>query len=162
MRTSHAPHACAITLRFVIGAGSSVADADQADILQLPGRELNASHSKLAGAHAVAEKSLAWCVHAVTAWPNTPFIGKTDDDTLIGLPVHLRDLDALRRENTPTAFTLRVASEEGTVNRARPACDGTVNTLAGGTLRAGPRGEFETENLRMTDPSDACPNPELA
>ena len=94
LRESHAPVACAVTARFLVGRGTRVADAEHNDILELQARE--GTEWTHGGAHAVAEKALAWYIHAVAAWPEMPFIGKTDDDTLISMPVLMRDLAALR------------------------------------------------------------------
>ena len=94
---------CSVLLRFVFGndfsapnatrgyrSADDIEDIHSSDVIRLRAREGTSA--------AVAEKSLAWFVYATATWPLAEFIGKCDDDSLIALPVMLRDLASVRSD----------------------------------------------------------------
>ncbi|KAL1504591.1 hypothetical protein AB1Y20_008376 [Prymnesium parvum] len=94
---------CACTLTFILGSQSMMPLAHRQQLVDESARHRDLLHLKAHdgvqpgeshGGRAVAEKALAWFIHAATSL-EARFVGKIDDDTMANLPRLVADLVSL-------------------------------------------------------------------
>lgn len=95
---------CAVALTFVVGAPELLTHGERqivlaenrryGDLVMLPAHDGISGSDVTHGGRAVAEKALAWFVHAANK-TNADFVAKIDDDTLVNLPRLVGELRGL-------------------------------------------------------------------